>query len=200
MRQTITNNANVSTTRIVKKVKLTKTQMLDVTFEETTTVIEIVDGEEQAKSFSGDYTRVGKNIVHDDMKNALLLLRTHLAFLCDQVEAQEKTYYDLDDDHESLDKYKVNSYSIGGSDVHEGVTLSGVRIGKGGAPLNLNSPFTKFEGGEHEDTYDYSFELRGLINHCNEEALLYVNGKMAPNAQGDLFEQEQDHSEGEDFE
>lgn len=203
MKGTITTNAQVHTARKITKVKLTKGRTLDVSFEETVTIIEIIDGKETSKTVVADCTRVGKNIVHDDMNDALSLLRSHLAILCDQVEAQGKNYYELEEDDERLDRYKVNSYSVGGSDIHEGVTITGLRYGKGGAPLNLNSPFTKWEGGDNEDTYENSFELHGMITHCNEEALLYIDGKMAPDAQLDLFDQEENEfreSEGGEFE
>lgn len=195
-------NATVNVSRKVTKAKLKKDKTLDVSFEETVTIIEMVDGEEVAKTVQAEYTRTGKNIVHEDMESALEYLRPHLAILCDQAEAQEKEYYELDGDVESLDKYKVNAYAIGGSGISEGVTLTGVRYGKNGA-LNLNSQFTKYEGGENEDTYEHAFELRGMINHCNEEALLYVEGKMAPTAQLDMFEQEEkerSENEGQEFE
>lgn len=201
MRGTLKTDAKVSLTRKVKKLKLTKSDTLDVTFEEYITIYEMVDGKETTKEISSEISRTGKNIVHDDMKNALSFLRAHLSILCDQVEAQGRTFYELDEMEDLLDKYKVNSFSIGGSDIHEGVTLTGVRYGKGGSPLNLNSAFTKFEGTDNEDTYEYSYELRGTINHCNEEALQYIDGKMAPNAQLDLFDQEDDgNPEGEEFE
>ena len=196
MKETISTNSQVTTTRKIKKVKLTKVKTLELTFEETITVIKEEDGVEKITSMSADCTRTGKNIVHQDMLDGLDLLRSHLAILCDQVEAQDKNYYQLEEDEEALNKYRVNSYSIGGSDIHEGVTLSGIRYSKSGSPLNLNSPFIKWEGGDNEDTYENSFELRGMINHCNEEALLYIDGKIAPDAQLDLFDQ-QDLDENE---
>ena len=192
MKETIAQDAKVHTHRKITKVKLTKSKTLDVAFEETITIIKMVDGKEEITTVNADNVRTGKNIIHDDMVDALALLRSHLAILCDQVEAQNISYYDLEDNEEALSKYRVNSYSVGGSDIHEGVTLTGTRFGKGGAPLNLNSPFTKFEGSDNEDTYENSFELRGMINHCNEEALKYVDGKMAPDAQLDLFDQEEE--------
>lgn len=195
-------NATVSVARKVTKVKLKKDKTLDVSFEETVTIVEMVDGKEVSKAVQSENTRIGKNIVHEDMESALEYLRPHLAILCDQVEAQDREYYELDSDLESLDKYKVNAYAIGGSGISEGVTLTGTRYGKYGAQ-NLNSQFIKYEGGENEDTYDHAFELRGMINHCNEEALLYVEGKMAPNAQLDMFEQEEkerSENEGQEFE
>lgn len=195
-------NATVNVSRKVTKAKLKKDKTLDVSFEETVTIIEIIDGEEVSKTVQAEYTRIGKNIVHEDMEAALEYLRPHLAILCDQVEAQDKEYYELDSDLESLDRYKVNSYAIGGSGISEGVTLTGTRYGKYG-PQNLNSQFTKYEGGENEETYEHAFELRGMINHCNEEALLYVEGKMAPTAQLDMFEQEEkerSENEGQEFE
>lgn len=204
MRQAKTiDDAQVSVSRRVTKVKLKKDKTVDVTFEETITVIEMVDGKENAKTVQADWTRIGKNILHEDFQAALDNLRPHLAILCDQVEAQNKDYYKLDEDFEALDKYRVNSYSVGGSGISEGVTLTGIRYGKWGTALNLNSPFTKYEAGENEETYDYSFELRGMINHCNDEALLYVEGKMAPDAQLDLFDQEEAErieNEGQEFE
>ncbi|MGV6946977.1 hypothetical protein [Sphingobacterium kyonggiense] len=202
MLRSIKTDAKVSVTRKVKKVKLTKSETLDITFEEFVNIYETIDGDEKVKSITSENTRIGKNIVHEDMKNALRFLRAHLAILCDQVEAQKTTFHELDDNEEALDRYKVTSYSIGGEDIHEGVTLSGSRRGFGGMPLNLNSPFTKFEGTDNEDTYEYSFELRGIINHCNEEALSYIEGKMAPDAQLNIFDQEpeEEDTEGEAFE
>lgn len=200
MRQTITTNANISVSKKITKAKITKHDMLDLSFEEVVTITEIVDGVEKVKTLTGNYTREGKNIVHDDVKKAFNFLRSHLAILCDQVEAQNKTFYELDDNEDSLERYKVNSYSIGGSGEHEGVTLSGSRTGKTGI-LNLNTQFTKYEGGDNEETYDHSIELRGIINHCNEEALLYIDGKIAPDAQMSLdFEAADNDLGGEEFE
>lgn len=200
MRTGIQTNAKVSTTRKIKKAKLTKTDTLDVTFEEYITIIEEKEGKEEITELSRNVTVEGKNIVHDDMKNAMRLLSTHLAFLCDQIEAYDKGFYELDDDPDALARYKVTSYTLGGSGDHEGVTLSGSRKGRAGALINLNSPFTKFVGGEHDEPYDYAFELSSLIAHCNEEANKYIDGKISPNVQLDIFDQEDIDDVGEDFE
>lgn len=67
----------------------------------------------------------GKNLVHKDLEAALDALVPHLAFLCEQKEADDKDY--LEDLPEEIHNVlEVSGYSIGGSDEDEGVTLKDI--------------------------------------------------------------------------
>lgn len=173
----------VEVKRKITKAKLAKNGGLEVNFEETVT---FTDGEGKPIELNRDPSIICKNFPHDDLINAFALLRPHLAIITDSIEAHNKTLYELDDEPESLEKFKVNSFSIGGSGEHEGVTLSGIRKLGGGRILNLNTPFTKY--WDEHDPYSYADELKGLIDHICQEVELYLDGKIAPDAQLDLFE------------
>ncbi|PPK99030.1 hypothetical protein [Parapedobacter indicus] len=193
MRTTVKTAKEVSISRNISKAKINKGGGLDVTYYET---IIFTDGDGQEVELSRQQTSEGRNLIHDDMQAAFDMLRTHLAIICDQPEAKDKTFYELDEDVERLNNFKVSSYSIGGSGNHEGVSISGNRRLRGGRVLNLNAPFTKYF--DENDPYESATELQSLINHCNEEVLEYLDGKIKPNAQGDLFDQAE--SEAEDME
>lgn len=66
----------------------------------------------------------GKNLVHKDLEAALDALVPHLAFLCEQKEADDKTFIE-DIPEEIHNVLEVSGYSIGGTDEDEGVTLIG---------------------------------------------------------------------------
>lgn len=116
----------------------------------------------------------GKNIVHKDLKDALNALVPHLAFLCEQKEADGKEFIeDLSDDIYNV--MEVSGYSIGGSDEDEGVTLIGKRFLKSKKVLNLSAPFTKFNNENEE--YANAFELQQAIEACNYEVEQYLTAK-----------------------
>lgn len=194
MKITVKTAQHVEVSRKITKAKLAKNGGLEVSFEETLT---FKDENDKTVELNRDHPNViGKNIPHDDLINGFALLRPHLAIITDCLEAHKKTLYDLDDDPETLEKFKVNSISIGGSGEHEGVTISGSKKLSGGRLLNLNTPFTKYY--DENDPYTYADELSSLISHICEEVELYLDGKIAPDAQLDLFEEEDKKSE--DFE
>lgn len=98
----------------------------------------------------------GKNLVHKDMKAAFDDLIPHLAFLCEQKEADGKESLDeLSEDIFST--FEVSGYSIGGADESEGVTLVGKRFLKTKKVLNLIAPFTMFNNENEE--YEHAFDL-----------------------------------------
>lgn len=194
MKITVKTAQKVEVSRKITKAKLAKNGGLEVSFAETITFLN-EDG--KTVELNRDNPGViGKNIPHDDLLNGFSLLRPHLAIITDCLEAHKKTLYDLDDDPETLEKFKVNSISIGGSGEHEGVTISGSKKLSGGRLLNLNTPFTKY--WDENERYEYADELNSLIEHICTEVELYLDGKIAPDAQLDLFEEKE--NEGEDFE
>lgn len=116
----------------------------------------------------------GKNIVHKDLEACFTELVPHLAFLCEQKEADGKQSFDeLPDD--ILNTLEVSGFSIGGDGDSEGVTLTGKRFLKSKKVLNLNAPFTMFSNDNEE--YNYSFELMESINACKYEVEQYLTAK-----------------------
>lgn len=116
----------------------------------------------------------GKNLIHKDLEAALDALVPHLAFLCEQKEADDKTFIeDIPDEIHNV--LEVSGYSIGGSDEDEGVTLIGKRFLKSKKVLNLSAPFTKFNNENEE--YTNAFELQQAIEACNYEVEQYLTAK-----------------------
>ncbi len=116
----------------------------------------------------------GKNIVHKDLEACFTELVPHLAFLCEQKEADGKQSFDeLPDD--ILNTLEVSGFSIGGDGDSEGVTLTGKRFLKSKKVLNLIAPFTMFNNENEE--YKQAFELQQAIEACNYEVEQYLTAK-----------------------
>lgn len=137
---------------------------------------------------NGTTTVEGKNLVTNDLKDAFNALVAHLAFLCEQKEADGKEC--LEDLPKGIDKkLEVTGYTIGGEDESRGVTLIGKRFLKSNKVLNLNSPFTKFD--DENEPYQFSFELEQVIQACEYEVNEYLFNKKWKIVQQELpFEEE----------
>lgn len=123
---------------------------------------------------NGTTTVEGKNLVTNDLKDAFNSLTAHLAFLCEQKEADGKEC--LEDLPKDIDKkLEVTGYTIGGEDESRGVTLIGKRFLKSNKVLNLNSPFTKFD--DENEPYQFGFELEQAIQACEYEVNEYLFNK-----------------------
>ena len=137
---------------------------------------------------NGTTTVEGKNLVTNDLRNAFNVLVAHLAFLCEQKEADGKEF--LEDLPEGIDKkLEVTGFVIGGEDESRGVTLIGKRFLKSNKVLNLNAPFTKFTD-ENED-YAFQFELEQAIESCSYEVNEYIFNKKWKVVQQELPFEEQ---------
>lgn len=137
---------------------------------------------------NGTTTVEGKNLVTNDLKDAFSELTAHLAFLCEQKEADGKEF--LEDLPKDIDKkLEVTGYTIGGEDESRGVTLIGKRFLKSNKVLNLNSPFTKFD--DENEPYQFAFELEQSIQACEYEVNEYLFNKKWKVVQQELpFEEE----------
>lgn len=137
---------------------------------------------------NGTTTVEGKNLVTNDLKDAFSALTAHLAFLCEQKEADGKEF--LEDLPKDIDKkLEVTGYTIGGEDESRGVTLIGKRFLKSNKVLNLNSPFTKFD--DENEPYQFAFELEQSIQACEYEVNEYLFNKKWKVVQQELpFEEE----------
>lgn len=137
---------------------------------------------------NGTTTVEGKNLVTNDLRNAFNVLVAHLAFLCEQKEADGKEF--LEDLPEGIDKkLEVTGFVIGGEDESRGVTLIGKRFLKSNKVLNLNSPFTKFD--DENEPYQFAFELEQAVEACIYEVNEYLFNKKWKVVQQELpFEEE----------
>ena len=185
-----TKEAATNISRRIIKAKLAKHGGLDVEFEQT---IKFLNDKEEEIELTSDASLSCKNFPHPDLVNAFNMMRAHLAIITDMPEAIGLSLHDLDDKEDLIEKFKVSSFSIGGSGESEGVTLSGGKKLNGGKILNLSTPFTKFD--DENDPYEYHYELKSLIDHACDEVNEYLDGKIAPNAQQEIpfGESDDDH-------
>lgn len=143
----------------ITKAKVTKDNTLVATYTDET----------------GTVTVEGKNLVTNDLINAFKALVPHMAFLCEQKEADGKKF--LEDMPDNIDSIlEVTGYTVGGDGDSRGVTLTGKRFLKSNKVLNLNAPFTKF-ADDNED-YAFQFEL--------EQAAADVQADEIPEAQPEI--------------
>ena len=156
----------------ITKAKVTKDNTLVATYTDET----------------GTVTIEGKNLVTSDLINAFKALVPHMAFLCEQKEADGKKF--LEDMPDNIDSIlEVTGYTVGGDGDSRGVTLTGKRFLKSNKVLNLNAPFTKF-ADENED-YAFQFELEQAIESCCYEVNEYIFNKKWKVVQQELPFEEQ---------
>lgn len=126
------------------------------------------------KDENGTTTVEGKNLVTNDLKRAFSMLVPHMAFLCEQKEAENRLSLDeLPDNIETI--LDVTGYTVGGDGDSKGVTVTGKRFLKSSKVLNLNTPFTKFN--DENEQYDFQFELEQAIEQCDFEVREYLFNK-----------------------
>ncbi|QTE37510.1 hypothetical protein J3L18_00130 [Mucilaginibacter gossypii] len=177
----VLENTRKEVTRLISKAKLAKNGGIYVEF---TLIEKYLENGEVVLETSGNSTYEGEKLAHPDALHAFDMLRVHLAIICDQREAFEKTLVEVDGDPEIINKFKVLSYSIGGSGDSEGVSLFGSKKISRNRTMNLPAPFTKFM--DENDPYEYGDELMATIAHVSDEVNKYLDGKIAPSAQGEF--------------
>ncbi len=150
----------------IKKAKLKDDLFLEVEFTE------------QLPGHSKKDTKMTCTVpVHEDLKDSFQNLHKHLAVLCDEVKAKGKSLEKFEND--DLNAFHVRSFTIGGSDENEGVTISGYKEGKYG-DVNLNTPFTKWES----EDYPFVNELSMMVEAAIYEVDQYLfHEKRAPEKQ-----------------
>jgi hypothetical protein len=125
--------------------------------------------------------KTGNKPVHPDLKRAMGGFAPHLAVLTEYLtdkQTQEK---------ETLEKFVITGYSIGGKEGEEGVTITGYRKTKRGGTVTLNSPFTRFDEAP-ESRYILMDDLQEKIDLAEKEVLAYLfEGKKGVDPQGSLF-------------
>jgi len=123
--------------------------------------------------------------IHDDLKAAFQKLHKHLSVLSDYLTVPAKVKDISQWVDEAIAAFTVKSFSIGGNDDNEGITLTGFKEGDYGN-INLNSPFQKWEASE----YKFIGDLQAEIEECIYEVEQYLfHGKRAPEKQLELFDE-----------
>ena len=155
----------------IKKAKIKDLLFLDVEFTE------------DMPGFSKKDTKLTCTVpIHADLIKSFENLNRHLAYLCDEIKAPKLKDFETAE----TPTFTARGFSIGGSDENEGVTISGSKDGLFGL-VNLNTPFTKFEGVEYPFTSHLMADIEAAIYEV-EQYLFF--GKKAPDAQLSLFTEE----------
>ena len=179
----------------IKKAKL-KEGFLEAEYEQVEVQKETEDGEE-VNRISSNFIMTSSKPVHPDMVEAFSKLTPHMVFMCEQQDILTGDNGKFEDGSIFKDKrmepFHVTGVSFGGSGDHAGVTLVGQKKLRNKRVLNLVSPFTKFEAGEHEDSsdlYDFMYEMRNALYRVEDEVVAFIKGeKFGKTAQLDLFEE-----------
>ncbi|GAA4338703.1 hypothetical protein GCM10023149_48850 [Mucilaginibacter gynuensis] len=130
----------------------------------------------------------GHNLVHPDFVHGFEMLRGHLAFISESREAVGITLQELDEDEDTIKLFRVHSFKVNGYEEVDGVILQGDKRLQSGDVMDLPCPLVKWV--EDVNRYPFADELSALVDHLTTEALSYLDGKIAPSAQLDIFEDE----------
>lgn len=171
----------------LKKAKINSDNHLQVEYTEIT-----ASAEDPNESVYTEITKKCGQKVHKDLITAYSRFIPHLLLLCELIDSPDIDGLSWDPgdsnsifDMPVLEKFTVTSFSIGGSDEHEGITITGKKFLKSGKVLNLNTPFTKFE--DENMPYTYAKELHAAFIDVDYEVQAYIEGKYAPPSQLNLF-------------
>lgn len=166
--------------RKINKVKLGKNGGLEITFE-LTEIIQL-----NGKDFSRVSEHPGvifREIPHPDLIHAFNLMRAHYVIIAGQLDGKNAELDKVENNEDFIALFKITGFSIGGNGESEGVTLIGNKKIKRGI-INIPAPFTKFF--DEQDPYEYADELQHLVMHATDEVNKYIDGKIAPDAQGKI--------------
>ncbi|WP_234110173.1 hypothetical protein [Chryseobacterium sp. R2A-55] len=116
--------------------------------------------------------------IHDDLRESFKALVPHFALLTE--ETTKKTFDSCIKSgkiHDSLGKFEVTGFTIGGNGDTEGVVISGHKVLESGNKVNFSTPFQMFDDSEN---YDYATELLEAVEQLKNEVYEYMEGKQAP--------------------
>ena len=153
----------------MSSVKIKKAKIKDDLFLE-------VEFTEQLPGHSKKDTKMTSTVpVHDDLRASFQKLHKHLVVLCDEADTPNKKAFKT----ALFEGFNVKGFSIGGSDEHEGVTISGNKEGTYGT-VNLNSPFTKYEDSEYPFLSDLAEDIEAALYEVDQ---YLFHEKRAPEKQ-----------------
>lgn len=145
------------------------------------------DGKLELREFTSTAKETHEFLIHDDLKLAFDLLRSHLLIITEQKESFDaynevvspQVLDNMDEKESPLGKVKVLGFD--NSDYYR-VSINGTKQIRGKQLLSLSTPQTYFEGFE-DDHYEFGDELFHVVQHLKQEIELFYNGKYAPDSQ-----------------
>jgi len=135
---------------------------------------------------SDKINRQGSLIIHDDMRRCFKRLNSHLAIICEEINADSindiETIEDYNTDihkegslEHQVSHFYVSSFTTSGIGENESVVLQGSKRLSTGDYVELKSPKTSWDGN-----YLFINELRVAIDDLKSEVEQYMNGKSQP--------------------
>lgn len=135
--------------------------------------------------------------IHDDLRNAFRRLIPHFAFISEEITDEEfiekailnpeKYLYDRDEAvDETLFKYRCFEFEIREKDGYEKITISGAKQLKNLSEIIYSTPAI----GLGDDKYKFHYELQQSVEELKNEVAAYMQGKVAPKAQIDMFDED----------
>lgn len=126
-------------------------------------------------------TKLRNFLAHQDLVKTFHNLRAHMALICEYSTVdEEKGEGPADAD---VNNVFVTQVTLTGHQESAGVVLTGFRLLKDGAKLNLNTPNIKYEGSE----YPFAYELSDDVDAVMAEAMLALTDRKRKIVQAELF-------------
>jgi len=144
--------------------------------------------------------------IHDDLRIAFRKLIPHFALICEQVkdvkliEKAIKNYDSyLGDSEVAIDdtffKYRISEFNIVEKHGDEVVYISGSRQLETHKEIHFSTPGNSLV---MDEDYKFHSELVETVDLLKKEVLLYMQGKTAPKAQMEMFN-EKEEDDFDDF-
>ncbi|MCX3264789.1 hypothetical protein [Pedobacter agri] len=185
---TVETGAQVAITRRITSVMLKSHGGVDVKFEKTITIPDeredIDEDEREDIHIHSDDKSDVKSFPHPDLLHAIELLRAHYAILANQLGTKTDDLSTLDDDPDFLMLFKVEGVKINYDPSGSTASMKGTSATQYGT-LKIETAPVSFEG-----SYKWREEFSHVVEHVCDEALRYLDGKIAPSAQLDLFDED----------
>lgn len=176
----------------ITKIKLSSDGTLQINYDEIVTTDE--------EPVINHVIIAGGHTVHQDMRDAIARLTIHGAIICEQIKTTKagkgqtavmpsgevmNMPIKIDADQlKILESCQVYGFSIGGDDEKPGAVLNMKRRLSNGQTIVINTPFSEFE---KKNGYKYRSKLAEDIEAACQEAILYLEGKKAPDPQLSMF-------------
>lgn len=144
--------------------------------------------------------------IHDDLRNAFKKLIPHFAYVSELVKdekliekaikhPEEYLFNREDDKDQTFFKMRVYDFEILEKDGYEKIKLSGSKQLETLKEISFSIPTINLG----DDAYKFYQELEEVVEELKEEVSAYMQGKTAPKAQIDMFEDDDFGEESEDI-
>lgn len=121
---------------------------------------------------------------HPDLAAAFKGLAIHAAFLGEFIPTKDVANLDSVD-VKLIEPFTVTGFSNTGGEDNPGVMLYAQRRLSSGKRLGFNTPNIRF-AEQGDSAYPFMDDLEAAIKKCEEEMQQFLNGKVAPDPQGQL--------------